>query len=288
MAMITNDEKKINTIYIISKGRPQCVTAQTLTRIKYPGKWYIVVGNNDLELESYKKRWGDRIIVFDWYKEVKNTDLMDNFGYDKKASGASPVRNAARKISKENGELRHWQFDDDYLDFSRYNPYLNKNETIKDGRILFSSMYRIADFANDAKLNNIGFALATIEGNPQRRHKWGPRVYNAHNLPSDDDLFVEWKGRMNDDTINAVNVWRTGGVEMMVKFLQLRMEPTQKSEGGLTDLYKEDGTVRKTAYLLLACPAFSKLVIRFGRFHHNVNWRGKLVPKIISDKWEKQ
>lgn len=86
--------KEINTIYIISKGRPQCKTAETLTRLKFPGKWFIVCGNNDETLEEYKRRWGDKVIVFDWFDEVKKTDFLDNFGYEKMASGACPVRNA--------------------------------------------------------------------------------------------------------------------------------------------------------------------------------------------------
>ena len=286
--MITNDTLKINTVYIISKGRPQCHTAETLCRLNYPGEWFIVCGNNDETLPEYRERWGNHVLVFDWYEEIKHTDTMDNFGFDKKASGACPVRNATRAISEQRGELRHWQFDDDYLDFARYNPKVNKNETIKDGRVLFSSMYRIAEFGYTAHLNNIGFALATIEGNPTRRLKWGPRVYNAHNLPSTPDLFVPWTGRMNDDTINAVNVWRRGGFEMMVKYLQLRMEDTQAEAGGLTEMYKEDGTVRKTAYCILAAPNTARLVCRFGRYHHDINWHRDLRPRLLDEKWKKE
>lgn len=38
---------EFSTIYIISKGRPQCHTAKTLQRIDCPGEWFIVCGNND-------------------------------------------------------------------------------------------------------------------------------------------------------------------------------------------------------------------------------------------------
>ena len=48
------DIEKLNTIYIISKGRPQCHTARTLTEMNYPGPWFIVCGNNDETLEEYK------------------------------------------------------------------------------------------------------------------------------------------------------------------------------------------------------------------------------------------
>ena len=56
---------KVNKIYIISKGRPNCTTALTLIKMKYKGEWFIVCGNNDDSILDYKKNFGDkRIIVF--------------------------------------------------------------------------------------------------------------------------------------------------------------------------------------------------------------------------------
>ena len=45
---------KLNTVYIISKGRPQCRTACTLEKMGYPGQWFIVCGNNDETLPEYR------------------------------------------------------------------------------------------------------------------------------------------------------------------------------------------------------------------------------------------
>lgn len=282
--MITSDKLKINTIYIISKGRPQCTTAKTLKKIKYPGEWFIVCGNNDETLEEYKKNWGDKVIVFDWYDEITRTNTLDNFGFEKKASGACPVRNATRRISEERGELRHWQFDDDYNSFARYDVRENKNKAIRDGAVLFSTMYRIAEYGLLTSMQNIGFCLSTAEAIPSNRKKFNRRIFNAHNMPSDPKLFVPWVGRMNDDTINAINVWRLGGYEMQLKYLSIGMKPTQQEKGGLTEMYNADGTVRKTAYCFLLAPAATKLVIKFGRYHHAIRW-DKLVPKLVHEKW---
>lgn len=282
------DELKINTIYIISKGRPRCRTAQTLTRLNYPGAWFIVCGNNDETLPEYIKTWGEnRVLVFDWYEEIKHTDPMDNFGFEKYPSGACPVRNATRRISEQRGEARHWQFDDDYLGFTIWNPEQKKNVTIRDGAILRDAMYQIAKFGYEARMNNIGFVLDTQESHPEQRYTISPRVFNAHNLPSTPDLFVPWTGRMNDDIINAVNVWRRGGYEMSVKFLHIEFARTQSEPGGMTDLYQSDGTARKTAYGILAAPSAAKLVFRFERYHHAVSWR-KLRPKLLDEKWRRE
>lgn len=277
--------EKLNTIYIISKGRPQCTTAHTLDKIKYPGQWFIVCGNNDETLEQYKDRWGDHVLVFDWYEEIKHTDTLDNFGFNDMPSGAVPVRNATRAVSEARGELRHWQFDDDYDTFMHIDPRTNKNVKINDGAYLESELLRIAEMGYRCSLQNAGFQLSS-EAFPDKARYFGSRVFNAHNLPSTTDLFTVWRGRMNDDLINAIETYRNGGFEMSFKFMSLHPKPTQAEDGGMTDLYKAEGTVRKSAYPVLVAPSATKLVIRFGRYHHKVNWQ-KLVPKMLHEKWAK-
>lgn len=273
----------LNTVYIISKGRPQCTTAKTLTKMGYPGEWFIVCGNNDETLDEYKAAWGEHVLVFDWYDEVTRTDTLDNFGFEKMASGAVPVRNATARISRERGELRHWQFDDDYTAFKRVNAELTKNISFSDGEEFQSWLLRFAEFGYSAGLKNIGFPPAS-EAYPNHGKTFGKRVFNAHNMPSTEDSFEPWVARMNDDTINAINVYRHGGYEMSLRCMNMTMPPTQSENGGLTDIYKMEGTVRKSAYPVLLAPVAAKLVVRFGRYHHKVDW-SKLVPKVVNERY---
>lgn len=271
--------KKLNTIYIISKGRPQCRTAVTLEKCSYPGEWFIVCGTNDDTLGQYKERWGDHVLVFDWHEEVKHTETMDNFGFDSMASGAVPVRNATMHISHDRGELRHWQLDDDYVSFYRTSHDFKRKLRLS-GDELQDVLLDLAIVGYEANFSNIGICQATIEAHPMKAKTVTHRVFNVHNLPSDFELFTRWRGRMNDDLINAMDVWRTGGYELSFKHACVVMTQTQQEEGGLTDLYRQEGTVRKTAYAVLACPGAVELVCKFGRWHHKVNW-ARLVPKII-------
>lgn len=276
---------KLNTIYIISKGRPKCLTAQTLNKIGYKGEWFIVCGNNDETIPEYQKIWGkDKILIFDWYEEVKKTDFLDNFGVENMPSGAVPVRNAVRKISYDRGELRHWQFDDDYYGFTRVDFDFKKNHNVT-GEEFERELNNLATFAHEAKLANIGFCLGH-EAFPSNGLNFSKRVFNAHNLPSDEKLFVKWRGRMNDDLINALDVVHQGKREMAMYYLSLTLEPTQSEKGGNTDIYKMVGTVRKTAYAILIDPAAVKLVIRFGRYHHQVDWN-RIYPKLIREGFAK-
>ena len=276
--------KKINTIYIISKGRPNCRTAKTLTKMNYKGQWFIVCGNNDETIEKYKSNWGeDRILIFDWYDEVKKSDLLDNFGVEKMSSGAVPVRNATRRIAEKRGEIRHWQFDDDYSSF--YHIKDNKKNWFKlNGEQFEKELYKLANYANECKLTNMGFAVAS-DSRPEMIHNVGHRVFNAHNMPTDINLFTEWKSRMNDDLINAIETYRKGNYELFVKYMNIQMPPTQSESGGNTDIYLLDGTVRKAAYAIMEDPCNVKLTIRHGRYHHRANWQG-IIPKVIHSKYD--
>lgn len=279
------DKKKLNTIYIISKGRPHCKTAQMLQKLDYTGDWFIVCGTNDETLSQYQEKWGkDKILIFDWKKELETTDVLDNFGFEDMSSGAVPVRNATRKISENRRELRHWQLDDDYDNSYQYDP-INKKYIHITGKELEDKMYKIALFGYKTNLPNVGISLS-VETFPDQAYTIARRVFNLHNMPSTEDLFIKWRGRMNDDLINALEVYHKGKPEMSFKFVSVHPEPTQSSEGGLTDIYKQTGTVRKTAYAVLIEPNNVKLRIKFGRYHHHVNWN-YICPKIISDKYTK-
>lgn len=286
MKKITNIEK-LATIYIISKGRPQCLTAKTLTEMKYPGAWFIVCGNNDETIPQYQEKWGkDRILIFDWYEQIKHTDVLDNFGFEKMPSGAAPVRNAVFDFSRARGELRHWQLDDDFTGFYLTNAECNHNIRAT-GDVFYWWLGRIAQFGYETSMANVGFMLSSSQF-PQEAKGFNNRIFAAHNMSNDPTITPEWRSRFNDDTIHAITVHRLGKMtEMQFRWIGITTPLTQQEAGGLTDLYKALGTVRKTAYLMLLAPNASKLTVRFRRFHHIMTWN-KIMSKLISEKWRKE
>ena len=278
--------QKLNTIYIISKGRPQCITAKTLSKMNYPGERFIVCGNNDDTISEYKRLWGEnRVLVFDWYEVSQRANLLDNFGLEKMGSGCVPARMAVDEIARQRGELRYWEFDDDYANF-----YIIANSKKKwqrlNGTRFQQELLKLATFAHRCKLANMGFALGS-DTRPETYAKVGRRVFNAHNLPTDPSLVQPWRGRMNEDLINAIDVHRSGRYELFVKYLMLTMAPTQAVSGGNTEIYNLSGTVRKTAYAIMVEPSATKLVAKHGRYHHRVNWPA-IIPKVIHEKHAKR
>jgi hypothetical protein len=65
---------------------------------------------------------------------------------------------------------------------------------------------------------------------------------------------------------------------------------TQQVKGGMTDMYKGNGTYMKSFYTVMLCPAFVKISVmgdRHYRIHHSIDYNHG-VPKLISSKYKKE
>ena len=105
--------------------------------------------------------------------------------------------------------------------------------------------------------------------------------------PEDDVWFI---GRMNDD----VNTYVAGGIygELWYQIgrLNVLQELTQKCASGLTDMYKQFGTYRKSFYTVMLSPSSVKVGLlgtSDPRFHHSINWN-RTVPKLLSERYKKK
>ena len=279
------EKSLVNTIYIMSKGRPECLTAQMLSNTEYPGEWFIVCGDNDTSIPQYIERWGkDRIIVFNWKEWVDKTDLMDPFGVENgKPSGAAPARNAIHDISKNRGEKRHWQLDDDFPIFYDVDDNTGKKIRIEDGAILCKRMNRIAQYGEKADLLDVGIDGATLFLNAESRRKIARQVFGCHNLRSD-NRFLIWRGRMADDIVQAIDTAHTGrGIQIAIKWFGFPYIQSAKKAGGNTDLYIAEGYIRKAGYAILADPGCCRMKIDKKGPHIKMNYPQ---PKIVSDKYQ--
>ena len=67
-------------VFILTHGRPDnVITYDTLKRMNYKGKTYIVIDNEDKTAEEYFKKFGkENVVVFDKVKISKEFDTIDN------------------------------------------------------------------------------------------------------------------------------------------------------------------------------------------------------------------
>ena len=102
-------------VFILTHGRPDnVITYNTLQRQGYTGPLYIIVDNEDKTIDQYRKRFGERVIVFDKAAIAETFDEGDNF-HDRRA--VVYARNASFQIARNLGLTYFLQLDDDYREF---------------------------------------------------------------------------------------------------------------------------------------------------------------------------
>ena len=104
------------------------------------------------------------------------------------------------------------------------------------------------------------------------------------------DRPVIFKGKINEDTNAYIEAGRRGELFLTETHIGLNQKTTQTNSGGLTEIYQDLGTYRKSFYTVMIAPSCVQVRVmgrKYMRAHHHVNWR-KAVPMIVSDKWRKE
>lgn len=99
-----------------------------------------------------------------------------------------------------------------------------------------------------------------------------------------------YRGLTNEDTNMYVSLGGIGKLMFTVTNVSVNQLITQTNSGGLTDIYKEDGTFVKSFYSVMCRPDCVKVGAMGNahmRMHHNVDWNF-CVPKILNPKWKKE
>ena len=103
-------------IFIMSHGRAEkVITYKTLQKSGYTGKVYIVCDNEDEQLDAYKKKYGDKVLVFDKRKTAERIDTGTNDNSDRRA--IVYARNECFDFAEKLGYEYFLELDDDYSNF---------------------------------------------------------------------------------------------------------------------------------------------------------------------------
>lgn len=268
-------------LYVVSKGRSEyMITSKFLSYMKVPHR--IVVEPTEVE------KYNEAIKKFNLLAEVVELDmayktkyeLCDDFGMTK-STGPGPARNFAWDHSIKLGFAWHWVMDDNIRSFRR----LNKNEKVKvDNGAIFKAM---EDFV--LRYENVGMAGPNYCMFAPARTKQPPfitntRIYSCNLIRN--SLPYRWRGRYNEDTILSLDILKAKWCTIQFNaFLQEKM-PTQKLKGGNSDefyfkegkklqkdaKYTDKGTLAKSQMQVNVHPDVSRLVWKFNRWHHHVDY----------------
>jgi len=252
-------------LYIPSKGRAD--SRMTMKVLELMGVPFLVVVE-DQEHDDYAAVMDEKklLVLDETYQRDYNT--CDDLG-DTKSKGAGPARNFIWDHAVANGHRWHWVMDDNIRLFHRFNR--NSQIPVKDGT-LFKVM---EDFC--LRYKNIATAGPNYFMFASRKDKVPPVVFNTRvyscNLIRNDVPF-RWRSRYNEDTDLSLRILKAGWCTAQFNaFLQLKMT-TQYVEGGNTEeFYEKEGTYPKSEALVALHPDVTKLVWKFGRWHHRVDYR---------------
>lgn len=262
-------------VYIVSKGRANNgLTTRALNEMKVPH--YIVVEENELQDYKNGRCFGTLLVLPMKYKQ--EYELCDEHGLTK-STGPGPARNFCIDHSNSNGFSHHWVMDDNIDAFH----YLTNNEKheIRTGSTLLAAEDFVTRYSNVpvSGLNYYSFCKK-IDSVPP--YVLNTRIYSC--------LFIEnkfgyrWRGRYNEDTDLSLRVLKDGLCTIQFNVFLCGKITTQRMKGGNTDeFYQNEGTLPKSQMLVKLHPDVSKVVFRFNRWHHHVDYssfkKNKLIKK---------
>lgn len=263
-------------IYIVSKGRADSrLTSKALEKMNCP--YFIVIEQSDFE--NYSKVIDKEKILILPEDYLNNYDTFDDLGRTK-STGPGAARNFCWDHAVSLGAKWHWVMDDNISYFGLFNDNLKVRSNSQE---IFLAM---EDFCN--RYENLAIAGPNYFMFIPRKQKQKPFVMNTRIyscLLIRNDIPYRWRGRYNEDTDLSLRVLKDGFCTVQFNaFFQYKM-PTQTIKGGNhADFYSKEGTLPKSQMQVKMHPDVSKLVWRFGRWHHLVDYKPFKNNKLIRKK----
>jgi hypothetical protein len=287
-----NMEKIKFAVFILTFGRPEKVlTYKTLRKQGYTGKIYLLCSDDDENLQKYKDKYKDEVIVFSKNDCKWDFDIADNFG-EEKDNCVVFARNINFEIAKKMGLDYFLQLDDDYNMFHfkipTYKNLIAKN--VKDLDLLFcyfieflEKVDRVKSIAFSQSGDFIGGKDNKIFYSITNRRKIMNSFFNKVARP------YKFYGRINEDVNCYIENGKRGDLFLTHPNICLYQLGTQSNSGGLTEIYLDVGTYIKSFYSVIFNPSAVKVKLmgaKHKRLHHNINWFNA-VPMIIKEDIKK-
>ena len=106
------------------------------------------------------------------------------------------------------------------------------------------------------------------------------RIYSC--LLIDNKAGYRWRGRYNEDTDLSLRVLKDGLCTIQFNAFLCGKITTQRMKGGNTEeFYDDEGTLPKSQMLANLHPDVAKVVFKFNRWHHHVDYSNFKKNKLI-------
>ena len=258
-------------VYIVSKGRSDTmITSKSLSRMKV--NHYIVIEPQDEEL--YDKAL-DKFNIRDYVTLI--VAPFSNHG-----DGPGRARNFAWDHSISIDAEKHWVLDDNISDFYR----LHKNQRIRvESGIIFKAAEDFVDRFDNVPISGFQYRFFIAPNQSYPAYVKNTRIYST--LLIDNNCKHRWRGRYNEDTDICLRVLKDGDCTIQFNAFLQGKAATQTVKGGNTEefYHKEgiekniwidgvnaEGTRNKSEMLVRMHPDVARMVWRYKRWHHYVDY----------------
>tara|TARA_Y100000401_G_scaffold38058_1_gene28654 strand:+ start:785 stop:1672 length:888 start_codon:yes stop_codon:yes gene_type:complete len=266
-------------LYIPTKGRADSrLTAKVLEEMNVPFRLVI----EDQEYKTYADVIDkSKLLVLD-KKYQDEYDTCDDLG-STKSKGPGAARNFIWDHSISEGYKWHWVMDDNIKLFRRWNK--NKRYKCYDGtpfKVMEDFVLRYENIAMAGP--NYSFFVLDKWGHNYGAFTVNTRIYSCNLIRN--DVPFRWRGRYNEDTDLSLQMLKAGWCTVQFNAFLQEKTNTQVLKGGNTEaFYAKEGTIPKSQMQVRLHPDVSKLVWRYGRWHHHVNYnKFKRENKLIRKK----
>jgi len=248
-------------VYVPSKGRSDvCLTAKCLVEDGVPFRLVV----EPAERERYAKLYGEsRLLVLPWDNPPGTPD------------GLIKARNWIKAHSISEGAVRHWQLDDNLIEFRRW--YRGMRIPCNAGPALAACEDFVDRYSNVA-VAGLNYQMFCISP------KSPPFYVNVHVYSCTlvlNEIPYRWRLPYNDDTDLCLQVLAGGWCTVLLNAFMANKLRTMKLKGGNTDaLYRGDGRLRMARSLERMWPGVVTTSRRFQRPQHVVKdaWSGFDTP----------
>jgi hypothetical protein len=258
-------------VYIVSKGRADSmITSKSLARMKVPH--YIVIEPQDKE--PYEK-------ALDNFK-IRDYVTLIVAPFSNHGDGPGRARNFAWDHSITIGAKKHWVLDDNISDFYR----LHKNQRIRvESGVIFKAAEDFVDRFENVPISGFQYRFFIAPNQSYPPYVKNTRIYST--LLIDNNCKHRWRGRYNEDTDICLRVLKDGDCTIQFNAFLQGKAATQTVKGGNTEefYHKEgieknhwvdgvnaEGTRNKSEMLVRMHPDVARMVWRYKRWHHYVDY----------------
>lgn len=283
-------------MYIVSKGRHESMfTSRALARMRVAH--YIVIEPQDKDL------YESALINFNLTDYV--TLLVAPFSNH--GDGPGRARNWAWDHSMSIGATHHWVLDDNIGGFYR----LQRDERYRiESGVAFRAMEDFCDRYDNVYISGPQYRFFAVPGQYRPPFVTNTRIYSV--LLIRNSCQHRWRGRYNEDTDLSLRVLKDGNCTIEFNIFLQDKAATQTVKGGNTEefyhkegsedkaewerggSYNARGTINKSKMLVDMHPDVARMVWKYDRWHHFVDYtpfkknklklkKGLIVPEGVNE-----